>query len=122
MSGSSKRTLPQTVTFRVTPEQADILEEVARPLSPGQFARRLALAYAGAEGPKPGRRPPPKVADADLLRDVLAEMGHWGGNLNQLAHNLNMGLPLGDGPVEVLRHDLEPIKRRLLVALGVLDA
>jgi hypothetical protein len=119
MSLSKHRDLPTTVAFRVTCAQAALLHEAARPLSAGQFARRIALAAAGIDGPAPGRRPLPKVRDADLLREVLNEMGHWGGNLNQIAHNQNMGLPIGD--VDRLRAELEPIKQRLLHALGVLE-
>jgi hypothetical protein len=122
MSASKKRDLPATVTFRVTPEQAALLDEAAHPLSRGQYARRVVLAYAGTEGPKPGRRPLPKVADVDLLREVLAEMGHWGGNLNQVAHALNERRPLSGESVDRLRAEFEPIKRRLLTALGVLDS
>ena len=119
MSNSIRRDLPVTVAFRVTAEQAARLLEAALPLSPGQYARRIALAAAGIDGPAPGRRPLPRVRDAGLLSEALAEMGHWGGNLNQLAHNQNMGLPVGD--VDHLRAELEPIKRRLLIALGILE-
>jgi len=119
MSGSAHRDLPAVVTFRVTADQAARLQEAARPLSPGQYARQIALAAAGIDGPRPGRQPLPRVQDASLLRAAIAEMGHWGGNLNQVAHLLNMGQPLGPSAVDHLRAELEPIKRRLLAALGV---
>ena len=117
MSQSVRRDLPVTVTFRVTPEQARLLEEAARPLSPGQYSRRIALAAARIDGPQPGRRPLPKVHDAALLQAALAELGHIGGNLNQIAHLLNMGRPLGDWAVEAIRADLLPIRDRLMTAL-----
>ena len=120
MSSSSARHRQRIVSFRLEPEDYDRLSDVARPLSPGQFARTASLEAAGLVPEKPGRRPLPKVKDAALLREVLAEMGHWGGNLNQLAHQHNMGLPF-IANVDQLRRDLEPIKRRLLVALGVID-
>lgn len=121
MSSSARRDLPTTVAFRVTADQAARLAEASRPLSPGQYARQIALAAAGIDGPRLGRQPLPRVQNAALLRDVLAEMGHWGGNLNQIAHILNQGQPLGLTPVDHLRAELEPIKRRLLAALGVLE-
>lgn len=119
MSASTRRDLPVTVAFRVTPEQAALLQEVARPLSPGQWARHIAMAAAGIEGPKPGRRPLPKIRDAELLRAALCELGHIGGNLNQLAHWANTGMPISDGALASIRADLAPIRDRLIAALGM---
>ena len=118
MSRSSKRDLPAQITFRVTADQADMLREAARPLSPGQYARRIALAAARVEGPQPGRRPLPKVHDAALLREALCELGHIGGNLNQIAHMLNAGKPVGTVAIEAIRRELLPIRDRILAALG----
>ncbi len=121
MSKSDNRQRHKVVAFRLEPEDFDRLANVAAPLSPGQFARRVAMEAAGLAPARPGRRPLPKVADVELLRAVLAEMGHWGGNLNQVAHRTNMGQPTVAADVARLRAELEPIKRRLLIALGVLD-
>ena len=118
MSRSDQRELPVTVSFRVTPAQAALLQDAARPLSPGQYSRRIALAAAGIDGPAPGRRPLPKVRDAALLRATLEEMGHWGGNLNQLAHVANQGMPWSTASIDSLRADLQPILRRLISSLG----
>jgi hypothetical protein len=122
MSASSHRALPAQISFRVTTEQAARLVEVAHPLSAGQYSRAIAFASAGLAPLPPGRRPLPRVQDADLLRDVLAEMGHWGGNLNQLAHLANQGTPINQASIDALHRDLDPIKRRLLQALGVLES
>lgn len=119
MSRSTKRNLPSTVTFRVTPEQIEVIREAARPLSPGQFARRITLAAAGIEGPKPGRRPLSRVQDVELLRAAMAELGHIGGNLNQLAHIANMGMPWEAAEVAALRADLLPVRDRILLAIGL---
>ena len=122
MSASTRRHLPAQVTFRVTPAQAARLVEAAHPLSAGQFARAIAFQAAGLAPLPPGRRPLPKIADADLLLAVLAEMGHWGRNLNQLSHRANCGLPVTQSSIDALHQELEPIKLRLLQALGVLEA
>lgn len=121
MSSSDSRHRQKVVSFRLDPEDHETLVAAALPLSPGQFARHLAMEAAGIAPARPGRRPLPKVKDADLLRAVLAEMGHWGGNLNQIAHLINQGQPLGSSAIDSMRAELEPIKRRLLQALGVLD-
>ena len=121
MSRSSKRDLPAQITFRVTADQADMLREAARPLSPGQYARRIALAAARVEGPQPGRRPLPKVRDADLLRSALCELGHIGGNLTQIAHWLNQNRPDSGQSVEAIRAELLPIRDRILAALGAVE-
>ena len=119
MSASRRRDLPVTVAFRVTLDQAALLQEAARPLSPGQFARRIAMAAAQIEGPQPGRRPLAKVRDAELLRTALCVLGHIGGNLNQLTHLANTGQPVSEASIHAIRADLAPIRDRLIAALGV---
>ena len=119
MSNSRRRYLPEIVSFRVAPDQAALLREAARPASPGQFARRVTLRLAGIEGPKPGRRPLPRVADSDLLRSALRELGHIGGNLNQLAHLCNAGRLAAAAEVAAIQRDLAPVRARILIALGI---
>ncbi len=118
MSASQRRALPAVVTFRVTPAQAEALAEVAKPLSAGQWVRQVALATAGIVGPAPGRRPLARVRDAELLRAALAELGHIGGNINQLAHWANMGHAVGSAAIEAIRADLLPVRDQIIAALG----
>jgi hypothetical protein len=43
-------------------------------------------------GPKPRKRTP--AADERELARILAQLGKWGSNLNQLAHQANMEQPV----------------------------
>ncbi len=79
------------ISFKVTEQAQAAIETVAngQGLRPALWCRMVALREAGAaaEQPRLGRR----VADAALLRDILAELGRQGSNLNQLARRLNTG-------------------------------
>ena len=66
-------------------------------------------------------RPPPPVTAADplILIRMLAELGKWGGNWNQLAHDRNL---TGQDPaveeLRLIREALLDMRGGLLKALG----
>lgn len=85
--GSEKRERQATLRLRVTPaEQADIESRAERAgLSVAGYLRALAF---GVDTPQPraARRPPVEHEELVKLRYELRKIG---GNLNQIAHQLN---------------------------------
>lgn len=69
-----------------------------------------------APGPKPRRRAP--AADERLLAQILAQLGKWGSNLNQLAHRANMDEPVDRAEFEELAGHVRQASAAVLEALG----
>jgi hypothetical protein len=61
------------------------------------------------------RRPP--VERAELVR-LLGAIGHVGGNLNQLAHTANTGLPTDRHALLEVLSGLTAVRSAILSALG----
>ena len=84
---SDKRQRTEVLFARVTPEEKSAF--AARADSAGMasaaFMRALAL---GDPGPRARRTPP---VNHGALRQVIADLGRIGNNLNQLARGMNMG-------------------------------
>jgi Bacterial mobilisation protein (MobC) len=113
-TGSEKRARSKHLTIRLTPdERAKIDADAERAgLTAGSHARQVLL---GAKTPRQVRRPP--VERQELAR-LLGSLGHVGGNLNQLAHRFNSGLPTDRQEVLEAIRSLNPVRDAVLRALG----
>jgi hypothetical protein len=112
--GSEKRVRSKHLTIRLSPEERASIDENAdrAGLTPGSFARQVLL---GAPTPRQVRRPP--VERRELAR-LLGELGHIGGNLNQIARGVNFGDGLDMYELTHLLADLGPVRDAILKALG----
>ncbi len=112
--GSEKRQRTKLLAIRVTPEEyALVNDQAARAgLATGSYVRDLVL---GAPAPRQVRRPP--VERKELAR-LLGALGHVGGNLNQLAHHANAGMPEERSAVASAFDDLRAMRDAVLAALG----
>ena len=112
--GSEKRVRSKHLTIRLSPdERARIDADAARAgLMPGSYARQVLL---GAPAPRQVRRPP--VERRELAR-LLGELGHIGGNLNQIARDMNFGRGVGAWDLKQELHGLGLVRDAILKALG----
>jgi hypothetical protein len=112
--GSEKRARRKHLTIRLSPdERAKIDEDAARAgLMPGSYARQVLL---GAPAPRQVRRPP--IERRELAR-LLGELGHIGGNLNQIARGVNFGDGIDMWELTHVLSDLGPVRDAILRALG----
>lgn len=114
-----------TLSIRLTAAQRDQLNAAAqaRGRGPSETARKAVLAALEGTPTLPRRRPQPQ-ADPAVLRQLLAELGKLGSNVNQQAHRLNAAYAAGKhvAPrVELLEQQLAEVRalRAALVdALG----
>jgi len=116
-SGSETRKRQQIVKVRCTVDEAAQL--AARARSQGKTISscvRDALIAGAGPAPKPRRRQP--AADERELARVLAQLGKWGSNLNQLAHQANMDEPVKPYQFEELAGQVRQATRAVLGALG----
>lgn len=113
-SGSEKRARDKHLTIRLSAdERARIDADAARAgLMPGSYARQVLL---GAPMPRQVRRPP--VERRELAR-LLGELGHIGGNLNQIARSVNFGDGVDMYEMTHVLTDLGPVRDAILRALG----
>lgn len=106
--------------FRIAKEEAAKLVAVADALglTPGQLARRIIEREIGllARTATVRRR----VANADLLRQSLGQIGLVGNNINQIAAHKNSGKPLPwrADELERIRLDLDAAIKAIMGALG----
>jgi len=106
--------------FRIAREEAVKLVAVADALglTPGQLARRIIEREIGllARTATVRRR----VANADLLRRSLGQLGLVGNNINQIAAHQNSGKPLPwrTDELERIRLDLDTAIIAIMGALG----
>lgn len=84
---SDKRQRTETIFARVTPEEKSaIMARADRAgMASAAFMRALAL---GDPGPRARRHPP---VNHIALRQIIADLGRIGNNLNQLARSMNVG-------------------------------
>jgi Bacterial mobilisation protein (MobC) len=113
-SGTEKRVRRRIVTVRLSTEEYAALDEAAERagLVVGSYARQAML---GAPAARQVRRPP--VERRELAR-LLAELGHIGGNLNQLAKAANTGIVVYGGEIEAALGGLLEVRDAILAALG----
>lgn len=107
------------VAFRVPIKHFERLHDLAaaRDMSVGDLARDRLLADAGLSS-IPARRKPPR--DAEILRAILGELGRIGGNVNQIAHSLNVGAgSVSSRTLADIASDIRGMRAALAAALGV---
>lgn len=83
--------LPHSIAFRVSPSGKAAIETVAdaQGMTPSEYARTRVLDAVGVDvQTRPVAR---RVLHAEELRQLLAELGRQGSNLNQLVRHLNSG-------------------------------
>lgn len=117
-SGSENRLRQFYLRFRVTADERSAVETAARAArqSVSDFLRALALVKPAA-GPKPRRRPP--TADVLELSRIVAQLGKWGSNLNQLAHQANIGEPVSRAEYLALATQVHEVSQAVIEALGL---
>lgn len=116
---------PRSFAFRLTEADGKRLDAAAAAAgtTPGEWARETVSAALGIAFRRRSMRR--RVANADLLRQLLGELGRQGGNLNQATARLN-----AERDVDALaaRHAIEAIRAgqasvvaAILAALGGTD-
>jgi hypothetical protein len=109
--------LERPVSFRLPPPDRAKLKEIAaaQGLTAGQLARKIVARDLGLQTKLNHVRR--AVANADLLRRLLGELGRVGNNLNQIAARLNAG----EAQAEAAR-DLTRLREALAEALAAVIA
>ena len=116
-SGSETRKRQQIVKVRCTVDEAAQLAAVARRQGKTiSSCVRDSLIAGALPAPKPRRRTP--AADERELARILGQLGKWGSNLNQLAHQANMDEPVKPYQFEELADQVRTASRAVLEALG----
>lgn len=116
-SGSETRKRQQIVKVRCTIDEAAQLAAVARRQGKTiSSCVRESLIASALPAPKPRKRTP--AADERELARILGQLGKWGSNLNQLAHQANMDEPVKPHQFEELADQVRTASRAVLEALG----
>ncbi|HWB50474.1 MAG TPA: plasmid mobilization relaxosome protein MobC [Stellaceae bacterium] len=112
--GSETRVRTKHLTIRLSPEERASIDDAAdrAGLTPGSYGRQVLL---GAPAPRQVRRPP--IERRELAR-LLGEIGHVGGNLNQLARDMNFGRGIEASALQRELHGLGLVRDAILKALG----
>jgi hypothetical protein len=112
--GSEKRARSTHITIRLTPDEREKIDGASERsgLTSGSYVRQVLL---GVGTPRQVRRPP--IERRELAR-LLGELGHVGGNLNQLAHRFNSGLPTDRAEILDAIRSLGPVRDAIMKALG----
>jgi hypothetical protein len=112
--GSETRVRSKHLTIRLSPDERGSIDQAAdrSGLTPGSYARQVLL---GAPAPRQVRRPP--VERRELAR-LLGELGHVGGNLNQIACDMNFGRGVDARDLKQELHGLGLVREAILKALG----
>ncbi len=116
-SGSETRKRPKLLPpVRCTEEELAAVGASARSrgVTVSQLVRETLLDRP-SPGPKPRKRTP--AADERELARILAQLGKWGSNLNQLAHQANMEQPVSRGEFEQLADQVRKASSAVLEAL-----
>lgn len=117
-SGSETRRRQRIVKVRCTVDEAAQLAAVARRQGKtiSSCVRDTLITADALSAPKPRRRTP--AADERDLARILGQLGKWGSNLNQLAHQANMDEPVRPSQFEELADQVRTASRAVLEALG----
>lgn len=113
---SEARQRQEQVKIRCTADEFNAIAAKANAagMTTAAYARAAML---GDAGPRAQRRLP---ADAQLLRQVLGQLGRVGNNLNQIAFNLNAGEAAYTQMPELKEHlaEFRKVREQIYLALG----
>jgi Bacterial mobilisation protein (MobC) len=112
--GTEKRVRKRILPIRLSDEEHAVIDKAAERagLVVSSYARQALL---GAPVPRQVRRP--AVERRELVR-LLGELGHIGGNLNQLAKAANSGTIVYGGEIDAALRGLAEARDAILKALG----
>ena len=99
---------PHRVNVRLSPEEYKHVSQVSQELAitPAEFLRRVST-----KKPLPRRG----AFDRDAQRQIWREIHAIGNNINQIAHNSNMGVPVNKEHLESMREEFQKMVRKLSV-------
>lgn len=109
------RTMALVISFKISETAKAAIDAMAndRGLAPALLCRTIVLREVGAMAEQP--RVTRRIANRDLLRDALGELGRHGSLLNQIARKLN-----GGGSAVAAASDLTSMRVSYDAALRVL--
>lgn len=112
--GTEKRVRNRHLTVRLSEDERATIDEAAERagLMPGSYAREALL---GRPAPRQVRRP--AVERKELAR-LLGQIGHIGGNINQLAKAANAGVVVYEDEIDAALRGLAEVRDAILTALG----
>lgn len=112
--GTETRRRTAHLTIRFSPEERAFIDDAARiaGLTSGSYARRVLL---GGPAPREVRRKP---ADHRELVRILGQLGHLGGNLNQLAKAANQNTIVYGNEIEAALREVKGARDAIMAALG----
>lgn len=112
--GSQKRQRVKSVTVALMPDERRLMEEKAARagLSLSSYARACVL---GEKGPRAQRRPP---VELQQFGKAMAALNKIGGNVNQIAHAVNLGKDLDRIVLARMAEELSIAVNELLQAAG----
>ncbi|MGB3723534.1 MAG: plasmid mobilization relaxosome protein MobC [Pacificimonas sp.] len=113
-SGSETRKRNKLLQIRVSETELAEIETLAdrAELTPASYARSILLS-----APAPRARRRPSVNTQEVAR-LLGELGKVGSNLNQIAHAMNAGSPIGSNSIAEAIEDVQAMRDACLQALG----
>jgi hypothetical protein len=113
-SGSENRERRNILAIRLTKSERAEIEAMAdrAELTAASYARSILL---DAPAPRAKRRP---AVDTVQVAKLLAEIGKVGGNINQIAHQLNAGKATSPNVVASALADVAEIRKACMEALG----
>jgi Bacterial mobilisation protein (MobC) len=117
-SGSEKRQRTAQLKIRLSASELDALQKLADSagLSVAGFVRSVSL---GTQPPKQSRKPLPEARE---LSRIYGQIGHIGGNINQLAKIANLGGWPSVDEINEVRQQVLWMRQILMKAFGGSDA
>ena len=113
-SGTETRQRGKLLQIRLTSAELSEIEAQAEAaeLTAASYARSVLLS---APAPRARRRPSVQTQEVGRL---LGELGKVGSNLNQIAHAVNAGQPVGSNAIAAAIEDVRAMRDDCLIALG----
>lgn len=122
MSYERINNFPRSFAFRLTEEDGERLDAAAAAAgtTPGEWARQVVSSALGIAYLRRSMRR--RIANADLLRRLLGELGRQGNNLNQAAARLNaertVDAVAARQAIEAIRAGQASVVTAIVAALG----
>jgi hypothetical protein len=112
--GSEKRVRNRHLTIRLDEDERAIIDAAAEEarLTAGSYARQVLL---GGPAPRPVHKSP--VERQELVR-LLGQLGHIGGNINQIAKSQNTGVTVYESEIVAALRAVTDMRDAIMLALG----